>query len=222
MRCEEIENNIRINNETAVHEAQMEVMNSDEATHSILYNSLLGICETFLNSVKKSALLTALPKFVTEMLYRVGGIPRHEAEASGREMQLIVTVSISDSNTAITASFLASWLTSRLTKSPQIISMASMGASIVTSVVETLWAQDASLSWIALQMGVAMVGVNLGNALVEKAENVVCELFSWGWNKANAMQHSAKNYFGFWQNEEKPQILHPKSPISSPNLSLGM
>ena len=202
--CETIAEQIRFNNQTALEEAQTDVFQAYANQDTLLYQSLLNMCETFLNSVSKSALLTAVPKFVTELLYHLGGIPRHEAEASGREMQLIVTVSLAGSNTAITASFLAGWLTSQLTQSPKIISMVSMGASIVMSVAETLWTQDASFAVIALQTGVAMMGASLGSAAVEKAEQITGELATWSWNKACKMQAYAKDYFGFWKKEKEP------------------
>lgn len=193
-RCEIITQQIRFNNQTALEEAQIEVFQTNANQEILLYRDLLGICETFVNSVGKSALFTALPLFITEIVYRTGVFNRKDAEAFGQQIQAEFILACSNSPHIITASWLASCLATELKSSPQMVSMAGITVSLVFSVVETLLSQNASWGLMTLQMGTAMLGSLVGCAVVHKLP----ELGVWGLNKAC----EAKNYVGskisFW------------------------
>jgi hypothetical protein len=194
-RCEEIENNIHINDPEAVEAAFTEVMGASDNTSSMLYTSLLGICDTFLHSVNQSAWLTAIPAFASEVLYRSGGYTRAEVEKLAEEIQTLLLTSFANSPHAMTASLLARCLATRLTHSPQIISTLAMGAGIVTSVVSSVLTTNASFGWIALQTGVALMGSVAGSLGVQKLPDVG----RWGFNQATRVTGYLGSRMGFWQ-----------------------
>ena len=198
--CEDIENNIEINNEEAIDAAQREVFDSTDNNQSVLYTSLLSVCETFLNSVSKSALLTAVPNFVSEILYRAGGYTRAEAEKFAQEILLILLLH-ADSPEAIAASFLASWLASRLTHSPKIISSVGIGASITMAVAGSILTTNVTLGWMALQTGVALMGSALGSLGVHQLP----EIGHWGLNKVCDTKNYLSSKINFWSNQDEKQ-----------------
>jgi len=205
--CEDILPQLEFNNQTALEEAHAEVFepNNLQNQNTLLYTGLLQICDTFINSVRYSALFTATPVFITEVLYRIGGYNREEAETLAEEMQTLLLVSLAESPYALTASVLARLLTAQLSNSPRIIAMVSIGASIVTVIAQTLLTQDASFTWIALQTGVAMMGAVVGSQGIQ----VLPSLTAWGWHKlcnAKANIYSYANSRCFWSSPVTPDL----------------
>ncbi len=192
--CNNIVEQIRFNNQTALEEAQTEVFQHNTPYNTWLYNNLLGICETFVNSVSKSALLTAAPVFIAEIVYRAGIFNRQDAEAFGQKMQAELMLAYSDSPHVIAASWLASRLASELINSPQIVAMTGISVSIVISVLETVLGQNASCGLMVLQMGAAMLGSVAGNIIVQKLP----EISTWGLNKVSKAKNYASNTLTFW------------------------
>ncbi len=196
-RCEDIENNIHINDPEAIDRAKWEVMNPPENNQSILYSSLLGMCETFVNSASKSALFTAVPSFVTETLYWTGGYTRNESEKLGQEIQMLLLLSFTESPEIIAASSLASLLASRLTNSQNIISAVGMGVSIASAVAGSLSSVNATLGWMAIQTSTALVGSVVGSWGIYKLP----EIGRWGLNKASDTKNYLKNKLSFWSDK---------------------
>jgi len=187
-RCEDIENNIEINNNEALDAAYAETIDAVEHhDSSILYASVLMVCETFVNSVSASALFTAVPMFVSEILYCSGGYTREETEKFGQEIQTLLILSFTDSPHAMAANLLASWLTSRLIDSPNMIAAVGMSASIVATVAGSALSANMALGQIVLQTGFALMGSLVGSYSV-----------CWGMNKMSSVKDYLSSKMCFW------------------------
>jgi hypothetical protein len=147
---------------------------------------------------------------VSEILYHSGGYTRVETEKFSQEIQSLLLLSFTDSYSAIAASFLASWLASRLTHSPNIISTVGIGASIVTAVAGNVLTMNTTFAWMALQTGVALIGSAAGSFAVHKFP----EIGRWGFNSASNARNYLSSKISFWSShtdtvaEEKMALMN--------------
>jgi hypothetical protein len=214
--CKAIHDQTTINDPKAIYAAYQATTRPKTSAYLMLYTGLLTLCETFLRSVNQSALLTAIPLFVTEVCCRYTGHTRDQAEAFGQQIQRDILLSFA-SPQGITASYLAAYLASYFTKSPKIISMASISASITTTVLRAVLTENIALTWAVLQAGVAATGAILGGYGIQKSS----EITQWGLNKIRQTPSYFKASFSFWSLPRSTDQAKPSTENSAQNLALS-
>jgi hypothetical protein len=186
-----------------------------EENTSILYAPLLTVCEVFLQSMHQSAWLTAIPLFAGELLSKTGGYTQAEIEKLHQEIQLILLTSISNSPYTVAASMLARWLANHLAHSPRVASQVMLGTSMVMGVLGNYVMNGASLSWIMLQTGVALMGSVAGSLGVQKLPDVG----RWGFNQAASITGYLGSRISFWSSSAEPSNIVPTDRAHAPGFN---
>ena len=206
--CEDMAANITSTPEGMMYEGPHEVFVS-AGEPSFFYPSLLSLCETFLNAVSQSAVLTATPIFITEVLYRLGGHERQAAERFGQDMQTLLVVSFSTSPEALSASLLASWLASRFIQSPARSSAVGLGVGMTAGVISQFLTSNAHWGWLALQAGTALLGSAVGSVSMHQLPAAG----RWGFNQASNVTAYLGSKLSMWSS-----VSHADSKPNDPDV----